>query len=423
MTTGIMALESADLNEIPVDLDDIDPDQALALEEEVAERQDDLQMASEAIHEGMKHLLVLEGIYQDHKAGRITPAQVKYVNFALEAASNSNYYDGLPVTRSVMVTEHIGNRIMEAIGSVFSAIHTAIKKQADYTQYSWTLFNMQRSRIEKIRRRIQGVSGSASADIRVGMNKYLMYGDAKHEVSNMQEYMKHFNEAMVALSPFLEAAADLTEDDLFSSLQFYKEYIFGEPEDFFRDRFSSIEKHVTAAMAGMKDKQTHSTPQYQEFSSGTLLGLSRLVVRTPKKNTYNMRDYNTILAAHRYFYMYVDRKTKINFGTMFSGRVMLTVHKKEIEEIISRTEQLIAQANKLLKFSVQLSAAGAVLDSNPFAHREANEEHDFAGVIRGMRIYTRICSIIYDSVSSGYNFGMGNVKQGLTIAEAAAKKL
>lgn len=226
-----------------------------------------------------------------------------------------------------------------------------------------------------------------------------------------------------ATGPLASAAADLADEDLFSSLKFYKEYLFGDSEDFFRDRFLALEKNLNNAARGLSGSISKNTPHFTEHASPYLLGLARTVVRYPKKNTYNTRDHDSMLNVHRYFYMYVDRMSKINFGTLLEGSVKLDVSKRDIQDIFKHIESLYEDADKLLRLSVKFSEVGAYADADLNTHRPSEETHDWRGAIQGMRIYTRTCSVILDSVSAAYNFGMGNVKQALSICEKAAKKL
>lgn len=223
--------------------------------------------------------------------------------------------------------------------------------------------------------------------------------------------------------PLLKNAGEFTENDLFSSLKFYKDYIFNEPDDFIMDQFEAMETYLTRAKAGIPLNSGESTPTMAEYSTDPLLGLSRLVVRLPRPNTYKRGNIATILDASRHFYMYVDRQTKINFGTMFEGSVNMSLNKQDITTLLQASRAMIQPASDLLRFATKLSNEGSVGNSNPTQNRDKTPTHEEYAVIQGMRLYVRSCSIIYDTVSSGYNFTLGNVKQALTICEKAVKRL
>lgn len=380
----------------------------------------ELSLISESISESARAIRVLEAIREDYKQGLVTDQQVKYVTFAMESAFSDDP-EGL---KEVLACENILTRIGLAIVRFLSNIKEGIKKQVDYLEYSYTFFNLQRGRVRKLRDLLRASSGK-EAEVSVGVNKYLLAGDPKKEVQSMDEYSKLFSKFSGTMTPFMRSIAELLEDDLFSSLKFYKEYITGDPEDFFRERFMSLDRTLTKASTGLLDKKTISKATYVEYDSGVMLGLSRAVVRLPQKNTYKNNDYESLLHAHKFFYMYVDRKTKFNLGTLVSGSVRLTVTKAQIEKILHDTEQVLDAVDTLFKFSSQLSHAGAAMSvnySDLFLKRDPSETYDPNAIVRGMQIFSRVCSILFDSTSSGYVYSLTNIKQALSIAEKAVKR-
>ena len=402
-------------------MDDLELEQEMDDGAPLEEMSNDVHLATEAIRNSLRMVTVLESIAFDYKEGSITNHQAKYVSFALESA----FSDDREALKEVLAAENILERIKTAIGRLFHNIKEAIKKQVDYMQYSYTMFNLQKSRIRKLKDKLRSVAGKES-EIKIGINKYMMYGDAKHQVQNTDEYVKQYLVFTKTMTPFMEGLVTLTEDDLWSSLKFYRDYIFGNPDDYIKERFDSLEKALNKAAMGLQDRKTASKPQFVEYDSGTMLGLSKVIVRLPQKSTYSKSDIDTMIAAHRYFYMWVDRRPKINLGSLFEGNVKLMVTKSDVEKILDESEKLIVHANELLSFSNQLSHAGAAMSiSLPemINRRESSDIYDPTSIVKGTQIFARICSVIFDSSSSGYNFSLGNIKNALTIAEKAIGKM
>ena len=400
-------------------MDTLELDNEIEQETEMENAGNELALIAESLTEKSRMISVLEAIAYDVKQGSISESQAKYVSFALESAFSNNPEE----LREVLATENIITRIFQSIVKIGSDIKEGIKKQIDYMQYSNTFFNLQKGRIRKIRDALHERSGR-EANIRIGINKFMLFGESKAEVHSMDEYLKHYLQFTKTMTPFMEAVAELTEEDLFSSLKFYKDYIFGEPEDYIRERFNSMERAIGKASNGLFDKKTLSRSAYVEYDSGTMLGLSRAVVRMPQKNTYSKQDLESMIIAHKYFYMYIDRRTKFNLGTLVSGNLTLDVTKQDIEKILDASEALLVKIDALFKFSTQLSHFGASLNINyaQMLNKRDVDGYDPHAIIKGVQMFARICAMIFDSTSSGYNFSLGNIKQALKISEKAVRQ-
>lgn len=399
------------------EMEEIDPDEQNGIEDDINTLGHEVVKSFETIENKLKMVEVLEGISFDAKHNKITPDQERYVRFALESVT---WVDG-DAKLSVLATEHIGNRIMEVLVGIWQNIHENIKKLLDYLQYSWTYFNFQGGRIRRIERALRE-GKSDFAHIRIGLNKHMEHGKHSEYVADMDEYMKAYRYFAETTGAFVTAAADLTEEDLGSVLRYYKEYLFGEPETFFRDQFMSLSRNLNKAKAAFKGKRTTSTSTYEEYASDVMLGVSTAVVRLPKENSYKHSDYQSIVDAQRYFYMYIRREKKVDVKKIFTGSIKLDVSRKNVEELLKLSDALLHKANELLKFSVMFSHFNTTLEANINKHREIEVTGDISDTVRGTRIYLRICSIIYDSVSTGYTLSLGNVKQALTICEKAVKQ-
>ena len=378
--------------------------------------QPEMRLVMESFQQQLKALDVLSQVYSDYKASRISGDQARYACFAVESAAN------LPSTSTTIAVEHIGNRIVEMLASIAHAVYETTKKAMDYIQYHYTLFNLQSSRAKRLASKLYGVSDGA-VTVKVSCNKYLMYGEHKTKVASGDEYVKLFNEMIKVMVPFTKAVGGLAEDDLFSSLKFYKDYLFNDPEDFIVDQFNNMEHYTDMAKQGISGKIIDQDPNFVEYGTDAMLGLTRVVVRQPRKNLYKKSDPRTLITVHRNFYMYADRLTKVNLGSLVAGSLRLDFSKKQISQLIEGSQSLIEQANNLLKMSVRFSNDGAATGEHFLQNREKEDMQELWGTIQGMRFYSRTCSMIYDSVSSTYNYSLGSIKQGLEISERALKHM
>lgn len=382
-------------------------------EEEIGEMEGELTEVLESIENDFRMVEILEAIAYDAKEGKITDEQARYARFALESMNETS--------STIVATEHIGTRIIEVIVNIYNRIRVSFRKLLDYLQYMLTYFNLQSGRIRKLENAVRSTHGQF-ATISVGLNKYMEYGRNSDYVIDMKTYMEQYRYFTEIAGGLVESAANLTEEDLGSTIDFYKEYIFGDPEDFFKTRFLSLKRNIDKAKSKFKAKPSKSTATYAEYVSEPMLGTGTVLVRFPKENSYKLSDYGSLLDAHHYFYMSVRRKKNVDLRKIVSGSIKLDVSKKDVEEIVKLSEGLLTKADNLLKMSVAFSHLFAMTEANIHRHIDNERAPNIRDSIRGMRIYLRICSIIYDTVSTGYSISLGNIKQSLSICEKAVAR-
>ena len=377
-------------------------------------------MANERIENISERIFVLEGIKADFDKGRITKDQVSYVNLVVESASNITKREKI----DILAAEHIGSRIAEAIGTLFKDLKISLQKYAESVHYFYTLFNLQSSRLRKVESRLSSVR-NGKVNIRLGVNKYLLFGEGHRVVSTGDEYVKEFKKTMDVLESFVLSVADLTEDDLFSSIKMIGNYIFSDPEEFFLERFNSLERTLTNAAKGIDGRAEKGFGQYIEYISPVLLGLGKVGVRYPKKSTYGRENYLDAVNASRHFHMYLERESKVHFSTLFSGNTQLEFSKNDIQAMVSQIKRVIHSADRLLSLSNKISEQGAWLSvvGSPSAEREGDSSTDVFSATRSGRIVSRISLILVECTAASYNFTLGNIKQALTISEKAIEKL
>ena len=378
-------------------------------------------LVMESAHTEMQ-VRVLENAFmvlEDFEHKKISEEQLRYTVYAMESVA---YADWTPQHRLVVANENLLTRMFKGIQSLLESIHLATIKVLDAIQYSAHLFSLQKSRIDGIRNQLRQIS-IKEAPIKVGINKYMVYGEHNEQVESIETYLKQYELLTDSLVPYMEALGSLAEDDLFKIFSFYKEAVFGDPDEFFEDRFFSLERHLHQAVQGVKAHQVRSTSYLAEYKTAPLLGMATLMVRLPKPNSYNRKDYNTLVAAHRYFYMTVERKLKFRLSTLASGNATMTVKAPQVETLLKHSERILKAAEGLNKATVWLSKFGATQSNNFFMDRQERPEGSSIPLFNVTKIYARCSSIIYEGVATSYLFAIGNIKHANTIAEKADKRM
>jgi len=391
----------------------------IAIEEKFSDAETEFKSANDEIENKASALMVAVEALDDYNNKRIDFQQFRYSVFAAEAAA---YGDVAMASPAIATEAAVFDRMAGAINELALAIKVGFSKSLDYLQYSYSLFTLQRGKVNSLLSKLQRAS-SETVNIKVGVNKYMRFGENQNVVRDMKEYNSEYRKMAEAMTPFTHAIADLTEEDLFSGLRVLKEGLIGDPEKAFIDKFHSIQGHLKSAMAGISGFKTTHNKKFVEYSSPVLLGLSGILVRMPEPSTYRNGQYEDYYGAHRYLYAYVDRRVKIKFSTMLDGSVELVANRRELIKNLEESQKLIEGALKLTAMGVRWSNDGAAIDSGYILGKRKQEEGFTNDIFETMMFYRRVCTLIYDSVSSAYNFSLGNIKQMNRIAERALDKM
>ena len=413
-----MAIITA-MEELREDLD-LSEDDIENIEANIADISDEIVVANEQIDNQMNSLRIAVEAYDDFSNKRISFDQMRYSVFAAESALNGGIGDNSLVFANEAV---LLDRMTSAISNLMAAIKVSLSKVMDYFQYAFSWFSVQRGKINSLKSQLSQSSGDR-AEISIGVNKYMRYGENQSVVRNMNEYNSAYREMCSIMAPFNSAIAELAEDDLFSSMKLVKEGLLGDPEKWFKDRFYSIEGHLQKAISGVSGHVSKRDRKYTEYQSPVLLGLSAVVVRMPEKSQYRSGEYEDMYGVHRYFYAYVDRKVKVKFSTILDGSIDLEVRKGDLIKNLDESLKLVEGALKLASMAARWSNVGSAYDGSAWIMSKRKQEEGFnSDFFETMMFYRRICAMIYDSVSSAYNFSMGNIKQMNRIADKVVAKL
>lgn len=390
-----------------------------AVEESLNDTSNEVIAANEEINNKISAICVALEAYDDLSNKRISFDQFRYSVFAAESA----IYGRVNPSEIFANEAAVLDRLASSISELGHALKVSFSKTADYLQYAYSWFSMQRGATNSLRSKLSRAAGDR-VNIRIGINKYMRFGENQNIVRDMSEYNTQYRTMAATMTPFTHSIAELAEDDLFSGLKLFKEGVAGDPEKWFADRFYSVEGHLKKAMSGIGQYATKRDRKYTEYQSPVMLGLSSIAIRLPEKALYRSGAYEDLYGAHRYFYAYVDRKVKIKFSTLLDGSTNLEVKKADALKNLDESLRLIEGALKLTSLAARFSDVGAGINGSLWIHSKRKREEGFStDVFESMMFYRRISALIYDSVSSAYNFSMGNIKQMNRIASKMVDKL
>lgn len=406
---------SEDLSGLPeVDLENFN-------EEDADEHLDTLTEEVVAAVEGLKSDLQVSVIallaYQEHLQNKISNDQLTSIVLAAEAAA----YRDKESYRIVISTEAaVIDRLVGAITGLFNRIKVGLQKYIDYMHYDLTYFTFQRGKIRELLNQLNRANFD-NVEISVGINKYMQHGKYQETVHDMKTYFQQFKVVVGTMAPFNEALASLSEEDLGSSLKLIGSGLLGDPEEWFKKRFYSVEANLKDAIRGISGSVVKKTPAFVQYSSPIMLGLSSANVRLPNPELYRSGDYEDLFGAHRFFYANVDRLMKFKVSSMIAGSHRYTVNRQDLIKALNGSELLVDSALRLISISNKFSTYGAALNGQLLFEKRKEQEGPSAEVFETVQFMTRISAIIYDSVPSAFNFSLGNIKQLNRIAERALK--
>jgi hypothetical protein len=316
--------------------------------------------------------------------------------------------------KTSMSLEEIMDKKDGIFKQIFHNIGVSFQKMLDNGHYYLTSFNLQKGRIAKLRRDIES-SNSSTITITVKKSKYTSYGKDRHSVRTMDEYLKLYREVSDVMISLNEGLHDLADDDIFTTAVMIKEFLKGNSDGYFRDRFKALlqilAKVKQSAHLKLEAKKKTSTI----YATDVMLGLAQVVATSPNADTYDFDDQISIVDATRHMYVYVERLVKVDASYVFTGSLDLEVTKKQALEILKINEQFLDSADKLISFITKLSTrlAGDQYGSLTIHMLRDSDNRDDAVLYltRAGRITNRISAILYDSVASSYNFSMGNIKK------------
>lgn len=368
-------------------------------------------------------LVALENIESTLKEGKVVSLEsiALVSNLSTEGSDlPSDYFFGQTLSLEV-----IAHKRRNILSQIFQNVAVIFSKAVENAQFFYTTFNVQTSRLNKQKRLLSMMNQNNVSTVSVGISKYMLYGHRKVEVTDMKDYVKQYKQMTDVMTRLNEGLSVLAEDDLFTTLTMIKEFFKGNSDKYFKDRFLSLLSTMDKIRASTHMKVENKRPVSTEYASDVLLGMSQVVMTEPNKNSYSLDDYRSLVDAHKYFYLYVERVSKYDLSTILSGSVKFDVTKEQCKEILGSTDSLLTSANKLNAYASKLSTYYASMQNGAYAItalRDDDSDDILLAFTRAGRILNRISAILYDSVASSYNFSLGNVKKGLSIVESYTAK-
>ena len=391
--------------------------------EQLLEKQEEAKIACETLERSFDTYFALENLYEE--ASKPT-SNKKLISIATEMAVLGTNVSPTILYHPEISLEDIAQRKSNFISQIYDSIKQSVQKNIELSHYLLTYFNIQKSRLNKIKKQLNNLSNSDTATVSIHLSKYMLIGKHGVAVTNIEEYLEEYKKMASVMLPFMKSVKELADDDLFTTLTMLKHMITFSSDKYFMDRFDSLEKAILDASRSSHLKVEERRTQYTTYASDLLLGLSQVIITMPNKSIYNKNDYSSLVDSLKHFYMYVYRTDKIRFSTTIKGSERYEISVKTAKELLTINEELLVAINGLLDMSTSLSTSltqytSAIMHVETF--RTKTEDYNPGGVFRSTRILNRISAIIYESVASSYNFSMGNLKKSSSISESLISKL
>ncbi len=391
--------------------------------EELLEKQEEAKLACESLERSFDTYFALEDLYEEASK---PSSNKKLISIATEMAVLGTNVSPTVLYNPELSLEDIAQRKSNFITQIYDSIKQSIQKNIELNHYLLSYFNIQKSRLNKIKKQLNQLSNNDSATVSIHLSKYMLIGKHASPVRDMDEYLIEYKKMAGVMLPFIKSIKELTDDDLFTTLTMLKHMITFSSDKYFEDRFDSLEKAILDASRSSHLKVEERKTQYTTYASDLLLGLSQVVITMPNKAIYNRNDHASMVDSLKHFYMYVYRTDKFRVTSLIKGSERFEISVKTAKELLEINEELLDAVNSLLDMSTSLSTSltqytNAVYHVQTF--RDKTEDYNPGGVFRSTRILNRISAIIYESVASSYNFSLGNLKKSSSITESLISKL
>ena len=324
--------------------------------------------------------------------------------------------------------------------SIAKNINLAIKNTVDNVQTFVTLTNFQTSRLQKLKRSLAEVEDGSTVTIKVNRNKYMRYGGNK-VVENSDTYIEEFAKMASVMREFCSVASDLNDESKFNIASYIGSKVTFSGDEFVIDHFKRMYELVSKVISTSHLKKEIKKTSAEIYATEPLIGMSQVVALLPKERLVDFDDYTKARDASRYIYLSIDRLQKFEFDST-ARAVELTFTKKQIETLVSESETLLKEANKLLTFTKKFNLAmdvaiakivnpkgkgliDTMVGSTAMAYK-SNPGND-GGVppsfLPAIRIIMRYMNMTFDCTAGGYNFSLGNIKKALSITESFIRQV
>lgn len=321
-----------------------------------------------------------------------------------------------------MTMESVQSRDKGAVGKIVEHIGQTMQKTLEQFHYNLQFLSFQGSRIRNLKHRVKDFDNRETYSISIPVSKYMRYGYDMSVPTSGKEYLAAFRDMVQQLSAMATVIKPLADDDVGAFIKNLWKLISGQIDQHMVDRTQALIGYAEQLVTKGKLRRHSSSNKYIETYVGDMiLGGVQITATLPGEREVSTEDVRTAMDSLRNTTMYVYRKDKVRISTAADGRVRLTFTGAELKELYDLCEGLYDQIDGLLSLATKWSASMSNSPMSASLRERDTENYDYpnGALLRNFRVIAKYNSVIYDSVASTLNVGMGNIKKALSIIEDA----
>lgn len=352
----------------------------------------------------------------------LTDRDLSFIKIAAEMAvagtgySSGSLLPGLESWDSANIAiERLESTLSTSIGRYINMIGNYFKTSDSHMQYFFTLFERQAVALSEETYRIKKLNNKIT--VTASNSKYMKYGEVK-QIESSSEYLFEYNKMADIVIPFLKYSQEYGEKDLFSSLKTLVSPITGYSENFWR-MYKEIDKFVTRVKALKNIKETIKNKEYSEYSSGSLIGLSRLNITIPTVMPDNIGDVRIARKVISELNVKFFRDSKYDLNRFVSGRTTLeNMDRNGFLNLHEKSLEIIDGYKKMMSFSNRLSAYGASsVKVDGVAKITGGAFLPF--ILSNYRMLLKSSSIVLNTTADLFTYSRGNVAKLIELSKSA----
>lgn len=334
------------------------------------------------------------------------------------AVVNGGHFDQC---RPALEMESIQSQGKSTIGQIIESMGQGLQKSLDDFHFQLTLFNVQGGRVRKLRDKISHLDNGMEYRVTVPINKYMRFGEDMGVPRTGTEYLQQYRLLHQVIVATAKELKPMTHDDVGSWWVNLWKLITLKINEHMVERTNALIRHVESVVGMAKLAKHRSSSKYQDvYASEMLLGGIQLTAKLPPERQTSTDDMRSTMESLRNTSMYMYRLDKVRLSTVTDGSVSLVFKGRELRELYDLVTDIYDEVDNMLAFGIKWATRwGRTVRSGSLQDRDT-EFDDYASqqaFWRNSRVMAKYNAIIYDSVSTTYHTGIGNVKQALTILE------
>lgn len=352
----------------------------------------------------------------------LSDRDLSFIKIAAEMAvagtgySSNNLLPGLESWSSVdIATERLESTLSSSIGRYVNMIGNWIKTNDSHLQYFFTLFERQAQSLSEETYRIKKLGNKIT--VSASNSKYMKYGEIK-QIETSSEYLSEYNKMADIVIPFIKYSKEYGEKDLFSSFKTLVSPITGYSENFWR-MYKEIDKFVMRVKDLKNIKEIIKNKEYSEYSSGSLIGLSRLNITLPTIKPENIDDIKLARRVVSELNVKFFRDSKYDLSRFVSGKTTLeNMDRSAFLNLHEKSLEIIDGYKSMMSFSNRLSAYGANMSKNN-AMAYASNGFILPFILSNYRMLLKSSSIVLNTTADLFTYSRGNVAKLIELSKSA----